>query len=166
MITNGSGSINGLAGNDMIFGGRFAAGLADYDDMISGGAGNDIIWGRGGDDTLDGGTGNDIARGGQGDDTLIGGAGNDILDGGDINLAAKDDGLDTADYSAAPAAVTIYLGSAPLAQGGTATDAQNGIIRVTNDGQGGSDALHSIELIKTGNQNDVLNLDVNSPFRR
>ncbi len=50
-----------------------------------------------------GGSGDNILRGGNGDDTLIGLGGNNILDGGL--------GIDTLDYSAAPSAVTINLGS-------------------------------------------------------
>ncbi|NOH42075.1 VWA domain-containing protein, partial [Vibrio coralliilyticus] len=55
----------------------------DQDDTLSGGVGDDILFGQGGDDTLDGGAGNDILLGGAGDDTLIGGLGSDILSGGD-----------------------------------------------------------------------------------
>uniref|UniRef100_UPI00125F1C58 Ig-like domain-containing protein n=1 Tax=Acinetobacter guerrae TaxID=1843371 RepID=UPI00125F1C58 len=51
-------------------------------DVINGGAGNDRLYGFGGNDTLNGGAGNDILRGGEGNDTLNGGAGNDYLNGG------------------------------------------------------------------------------------
>lgn len=67
----------------------------DGDDMVTGGAGNDILRGQGADDTLAGGLGNDVLQGGNGDDTLLGGAGNDIMDGGS--------GTDTADYTGAVA---------------------------------------------------------------
>ncbi|HEN8802199.1 TPA: type I secretion C-terminal target domain-containing protein [Pseudomonas putida] len=58
------------------------SGANDAKDFLSGGNGNDILFGQGGDDTLDGGKGNDILLGGSGNDTLIGGQGNDILIGG------------------------------------------------------------------------------------
>jgi surface adhesion protein len=48
-------------------------------DLLSGGDGNDIIFGQGGDDTLNGGAGNDILLGGMGNDTLTGGAGADTF---------------------------------------------------------------------------------------
>ena len=50
---------------------------------------------------MTGGTGNDTLYGLAGDDTLDGGEGNDILEGGDD--------LDVASYKSAPAAVTINL---------------------------------------------------------
>ncbi|MGT3079703.1 retention module-containing protein [Pseudomonas putida] len=58
------------------------SGANDGKDFLSGGNGNDILFGQGGNDTLDGGRGNDILLGGTGNDTLIGGHGDDILIGG------------------------------------------------------------------------------------
>ena len=58
---------------------------------ITGGSGNDFLYGLGGDDTLNGGAGNDFLdggdgadnlQGGTGNDNMIGGAGNDRLEGG------------------------------------------------------------------------------------
>jgi len=56
-----------------------------FDDLIFGGAGDDVVIGNAGDDQLHGGTGDDILNAGSGDDTSYGGAGKDILnmDGGD-----------------------------------------------------------------------------------
>ena len=48
-------------------------------DMLSGGAGDDILDARAGTDTLDGGTGDDVLRAGIGADTLNGGEGDDRL---------------------------------------------------------------------------------------
>lgn len=71
----------------------------DHDDTISGGDGNDFIYGRAGDNRLDGGRGNDglsayrgnnILNGGDGNDELSVFAGNNTLTGGD-----GDDRLDT-----------------------------------------------------------------------
>jgi Ca2+-binding RTX toxin-like protein len=98
---NGANVINGLGGDDKIWG-------KDGNDTISGGTGNDSIYAGGGDDSLSGGdgndsifasTGNDSVDGGNGDDylngdigndTLIGGSGNDTLDAGagDDSIAA------------------------------------------------------------------------------
>ena len=44
---------------------------------------HDTLSGGGGDDRLYGGTGNDVLSGGEGDDRLIGGTGDDALNGGD-----------------------------------------------------------------------------------
>lgn len=52
------------------------------DDVLSGGAGNDTLFGEAGDDTLSGGDDNDILSGGAGDDNLSGDAGDDLLRGG------------------------------------------------------------------------------------
>ncbi|MFS9437026.1 peroxidase family protein [Citrobacter sp. C348] len=49
---------------------------------ITGGSGNDFLYGMGGNDTLNGGAGNDVLDGGDGADILQGGAGNDKLTGG------------------------------------------------------------------------------------
>lgn len=81
----------------------------------------DSIYGFGSTDVLNGNEGNDNLYGGTGNDTLIGGAGNDTLNGGD--------GIDTIDYSAAASAITLNLST---------NDA-------SNDGDGGSDTLSSIE---------------------
>jgi hypothetical protein len=81
--------VSGGGGNDSIWGG-FAG------DFISGDAGDDTIVGRGGNDALDGGDGNDSVFGAAGDDTLTGGAGTDSLAGGDgRDLATGGDGNDS-----------------------------------------------------------------------
>jgi Ca2+-binding RTX toxin-like protein len=46
---------------------------------ITGGSGNDRLYGFGGDDVINGGAGNDVIGGGEGNDLLIGGAGRDIF---------------------------------------------------------------------------------------
>ncbi|PMM65552.1 hypothetical protein BCT48_18990, partial [Vibrio sp. 10N.261.46.F12] len=51
----------------------------DADDELSGGEGNDILYGQGGDDTLDGGLGDDFLFGGESSDTLTGGEGADLF---------------------------------------------------------------------------------------
>jgi Ca2+-binding RTX toxin-like protein len=48
-------------------------------DMLSGGSGDDKVWGGSGNDQLSGGTGNDLLVGGFGADRMDGGNGNDVL---------------------------------------------------------------------------------------
>ncbi|HXZ97133.1 MAG TPA: calcium-binding protein [Burkholderiales bacterium] len=59
-------------------------------DVLTGGEGNDLLFGGNGKDTLRGGAGNDLLDGGNGDDVLRGGAGNDILEGGNGKDILKD----------------------------------------------------------------------------
>jgi Ca2+-binding RTX toxin-like protein len=68
-------TINGLGGNDTIYGSPFK-------DDIYGGDGSDTLYGNAGNDSLDGGAGIDYLFGGEGNDWLRGGEGNDNLDGG------------------------------------------------------------------------------------
>ncbi|WP_305798582.1 calcium-binding protein, partial [Synechococcus sp. CCY 9618] len=67
--------IEGLGGNDHLYGGG-------YGDVLAGGDGDDNLHGGDGDDHLDGGAGDDVLYGGSGRDRLIAGAGNDYLNGG------------------------------------------------------------------------------------
>jgi serralysin len=53
--------------------GQLVAIADDFDNVVEGTAGNDLLPGLGGDDTIDG---------GKGEDTLVGGAGDDLLTGG------------------------------------------------------------------------------------
>ena len=82
-------SVDDLDASDFIFHGQ---------DTVSGGEGDDLLWGHGGDDLLYGGEGNDTLLGGDGDDRLDGGAGDDVLIGGDeddrLDGGAGDDVLD------------------------------------------------------------------------
>ncbi len=55
------------------------------DDSIKAGAGNDIVFGQGGNDYIDGGDGDDVIFGGDGNDTLVGGSGTNQLFGNDGN---------------------------------------------------------------------------------
>jgi len=79
-------NVTGGSGNDILFGDGNA-------NVLDGGAGgNDILTGGAGDDTLFGGVGLDILIGGDGADSLEGGTGEDILVGGyttyDTNISA------------------------------------------------------------------------------
>ncbi len=86
-------SLDGLAGDDLIYGGvgnDTLLGGADNDwlyggadrDSVSGGAGNDPLYGEFHRDTLSGGDGADTLLGGEDDDALYGDAGDDTLNGG------------------------------------------------------------------------------------
>jgi Ca2+-binding RTX toxin-like protein len=58
---------------------------SDYDDVLTGDANGNGIWGHQGNDIINGGAGEDLLDGQEGDDTLSGGAGNDWLTGGNGN---------------------------------------------------------------------------------
>lgn len=69
-----SNTITGGNGNDFLFG-------MGGNDQLLGGQGNDFLDGGDGVDNLQGGNGNDVMIGGAGADVLAGGVGNDILNG-------------------------------------------------------------------------------------
>ncbi|MBB4953988.1 Ca2+-binding RTX toxin-like protein [Agrobacterium vitis] len=80
--------LNGLAGNDTIYG-------SSNNDGINGGEGNDTLYGNDGQDALSGGNGTDYLYGGNGDDYLTGDAGNDYLYGGNgVDWIVGGDGND------------------------------------------------------------------------
>ena len=68
--------LSGGNGNDRLFGGPGEL-------ILSGGRGNDQLFGDEGDDALVGGPGNDRLRGSDGNDVLLGGPGRDVTDGQD-----------------------------------------------------------------------------------
>ena len=67
-------NLDGLAGNDVLSGLN-----SDSAQHLSGGAGDDLLFGNLGNDTLDGGGGNDFINGGAGRDLIFGGAGSDLV---------------------------------------------------------------------------------------
>lgn len=157
----GNDNLVGGDGDDILYGG-------DDNDSMSGGAGNDALYGGSGSDTLqaDGG-GTDILYGEDGVDylyayfttaSLYGGAGDDFLYGGGIGAVttmhggAGDDtlsgytGTDIAAYSTAAAGVVVNLST------GTTSD----------DGDGGTDTLSSIENVIGSNYNDTITGDSNA----
>lgn len=71
-------TITGGSGNDYLFG-------MGGNDQLFGGIGNDFLDGGDGVDNLQGGVGNDVMIGGAGADTLSGGSGDDILNGQEGN---------------------------------------------------------------------------------
>jgi len=72
-LTEGDGGINGLHGNDVIYGTSRNERLYNEsgDAILVAGGGNDTIWAGTGDDILDGGEGNDRLYGEVGNDTYI-----------------------------------------------------------------------------------------------
>lgn len=80
----GNDYISGGSGNDVMYGDYRPAEnlILDGADTMYGGAGNDTMYGGGGGDKIYGGIGNDYLDGGSGNDVLFGDAGNDDLWGG------------------------------------------------------------------------------------
>lgn len=127
--------LEGGAGNDTIIGG-------DGDDILEGGehAGTGV-----GDDLISGGAGNDLIRGGLGSDTLLGGDGDDVIDHAGRDLERQgvmqnefswhiDDANDVLIGGAGDD--TLIFDQGDLASGGTGED----LFWVYHDGDAGSDA--------------------------
>ena len=129
--------LNGRAGNDVLTGG-------DTADTLSGGAGNDILVGNGGSDLLNGQAGNDTLRGGNGDDRMFGDEGRDILYGGNGNdLMNGGEGSDVLTGEAGDDSINGGNGSDAIS-GGDGNDRLNG--GLGNDtilGGSGDDVLRS-----------------------
>ena len=86
-------TITGGTGNDHIYGNVAGSQQGDADgiDNINGGAGSDYINGNAGADIINGGTGSDRILGGNGGDSIVGGDGNDTVNGnlGDDSIAGN-----------------------------------------------------------------------------
>jgi trimeric autotransporter adhesin len=90
----GAQHIDGLSGNDTLYGGLSFTDVLDDSDTLRGGAGRDTILANAGDDLVYGGEGGDVIYGGRGDDWLYGGEQIDALgDGGDVIFGGE--GSDT-----------------------------------------------------------------------
>ena len=88
-------TVNALAGDDVVEASGLTAAAMQLtadggsgDDVIIGGAGNDVLRGGAGDDVILGNDGNDTLDGGAGNDVLIGGNGTDVLTDGEISIQA------------------------------------------------------------------------------
>jgi Ca2+-binding RTX toxin-like protein len=77
VATEGADFLTGGAGDDVIngLGGNDTLGAGSGNDILNGGAGDDVLYGQDGKDTLDGGTGNDDLQGGAGNDIYLFGPG-------------------------------------------------------------------------------------------
>jgi Ca2+-binding RTX toxin-like protein len=103
----GNDTINGLAGNDTLFGdgcgkrskAQATGVLKDGNDKVSGGDGDEILFGAGGNDSLNGGKGNDWLFGGRGNDKLTGGPGTNRYEAGAGNdtVSARNGKRETVD---------------------------------------------------------------------
>ena len=80
----------------------------DGDDELFGGSSGDPTEAGTGNDTMDGGDGNDTMNGGDGNDTMSGGDGNDLIHGGLGNdTLSGDDGTDTFFFDTALGATNV-----------------------------------------------------------
>lgn len=150
----GTNDLDGGAGNDVIW-------ARGGDDHVVGGGGADRLIGQAGNDILDDGFGDDDLQGRDGGDTLIGGAGADMLDGGG--------GTDTADYSGSALTVAIDLqngiASSGDAQGDTLASIENLIGSSKGDRFFGDGGVNEIDggagndVIWGRSGNDILNGD-------
>lgn len=82
-------AFQGAAGSDRVRGDR-----NDVDYVLSGGGGNDVLTGSGGDDTLIGGSGNDVLDGRGGRNSYSGGSGNDTIHYRDGDVFWEDGGAE------------------------------------------------------------------------
>ncbi|HEY9778808.1 MAG TPA: calcium-binding protein [Leptolyngbyaceae cyanobacterium] len=179
----GNDKVDGGLGRDIIFGDfnpkadqdRSAMG----DDMLTGGAGDDDLYGQNGRDMLDGGDGIDLLQGGNGNDTLNGGKGDDVLygqnanDSPDPNVEDNDilNGGDGNDYlSGQSGNDTLNGGNGDdTAEGGFGNDIINGDNGVdllygddgadTIDGGSGKDTIfggRGNDLLRGGSEDDEI----------
>lgn len=138
-------------------------------ETLSGGAGQDVIWGQGGADTLIGGDGNDglysgefivttgsqpdfigdRLDGGAGNDQLTGGSGNDQLIGGaGTNNLIGGDGIDTA----------VYAGK----RGDYTLASKNGLPGAVFASEGPKDTLASVERLNFSDVSIAYDIDGNA----
>lgn len=177
--------VHGGGGNDII---RFdeshgllpAALLSggNGDDTLTGGSGDDQLFGDNGNDTLSGGVGADVLSGGNGDDTLIGGAGADQFFGGrgnDLLIWNPGDGSDKLDggsgfdtmlFNGGAGAEDFFLSAKDAGslftrtQGNIVMD-QTSVEKVTLNALGGADNIHVSDLTGSGITEFDINLGVN-----
>lgn len=136
---------------------------------LTGGSGNDGLYGNDGPNILNGGAGNDILRGGAGPNTLSGGPGNDLLAGGaDADTMLGGLGIDQVSYLERGADISADLDGAKADDGETGehdtlgSDIEKLIGGAGNDTLGGSASNDYIfgsygnDTIRGGAGNDVL----------
>lgn len=164
-ISGGSGgrdTLWGHGGDDVIHGGDEPPDTSGnilylFGDTIHGGAGNDILYGNGGQDTLTGGDGDDKLYGGADQDFLSGGAGDDLLDGGDGNDELRDDAGDNILLGGAgDDRLFTGPGTTGRQEGGAGDDQLNGYGGVDLFGGDGND---QITLTLTGPDTVVSGID-------
>jgi Ca2+-binding RTX toxin-like protein len=131
---------------------------AGGNDELTGGPGDEELYGEGGGDTLSGGSGNDLLVGGSGADTLSGGNNNDQVIGGELITSLNDadsdmsadtlsggsgdDGLIGDDGSFLPLIIRTTFGGSDTIRGGTGNDlVWGGFGNDYLEGQGGNDTI-------------------------
>lgn len=178
--SQGSGIIDGSAGNDTIFGeagedtlngqlGNDVLVGGDGNDDLTGGAGNDTLFGEDGDDTLTGGAGNDQLYGGLGDDVMSGGSGDDLFQGQEgndtifggtgsdeimVSSFADVDRIDGGE-SAGDTDELVFVSATPVLV--TFTSLETGSYAYQGGG-GASGTFTNIEHFEGGSGNDTLDL--------
>lgn len=146
----------------------------DLANIITGGAGDDYLYGMGGTDTLNGGAGDDHLYGGTGNDTMEGDRGDDIYfvdNKGDKVLEDKCEGVDTVHASLSSYALTanvenlIYDGTGAFIGTGNklANEMWGGKANDTLNGGEGDDTLHGgagKDTLNGGEGHDILDGDL------
>lgn len=121
-LTSANDTINGLGGNDIIYG-------DNGNDIIDGGNGFDTLYGENGNDTLNGGSNRDVLYGGSGHDTLNGQDGDDVLEGGkgnDVLLGGDGDDILNGGYGEDIDHILNGLDGANILDGGSGNDILKG----------------------------------------
>lgn len=145
----GSDILRGEDGDDVVTGGDgddfINAGQGD--DEVHAGEGGDIVFGGAGSDQIFAGAGADVIEGGAGDDRVWAGSGDDTViatlnDGNDVYYG--EDGIDTLDYAASSANLTVDLGNGLNSRGSV------------SGGTTGSDTFYGFENFIGGAGHDTI----------
>ena len=181
--TNGTNTINGNGGDDVIY-------ALDNNDTVNGGGGNDTLFGQNGNDTLDGGAGNDVLNGGNNSDTAsyasatagvtvslaIAGPQNTVGAGSDTLISIENlTGSALADTLTGDGNANVLTGGGgnDILNGGLGTDTAafsgpienysfslnaSNVVVTDNVGTDGADTLTSIEVVRFGGQDLTLRI--------
>jgi Ca2+-binding RTX toxin-like protein len=132
----------GGAGNDIMEG-------RGGSDQLFGGSDDDTVLGGDGNDTVDGGDGNDSLTGDAGNDSMSGGAGNDVMSGGTGNDAMDGgDGADRLSGDAGNDVITAGAGNDTIIGGSG------------NDTLSGGDGRDTFVLTAGGGRDQISDLDL------
>ncbi len=154
---NNRDSLSGGIGNDTLYG-------QDDDDTLSGGSGNDLIFGGIDEDSIIGGSGDDDLRGGEGADTINGGDGSDTVfgqqDNDVIDTSGGDNPLPDVDYPGIYGADTDPENDRDSVSGGlgddTITTGDDADTITGDDGNDVIDAGVDDDLVDAGRGNDTV----------
>ncbi|WNV09235.1 VCBS domain-containing protein [Tardiphaga sp. 709] len=152
-LTADPSEVNGYRTISLSSGNNFVAGELDTANKITGGSGNDLIFGGDQSDILAGGNGNNLIVGGHGDDTLSAGTGNDVYafgmtDGTDrITDVSGTDAIFIATHGAAMSMLTATDNNNGTTHGDLVIQYNGQQVTVMNHFDGGSSGANSIESI-------------------